>query len=95
MKYRSRSTQRRLNRLGLYFWTTPYSTRLLVSRNGIPVEQVANISINYPLLLVGVNYNRLVFWLSKKLPIHGFSLSAFNPTLKNFFYPNVKPKKTE
>jgi len=93
MKYRSRSCRYPQQDIQFYFRTTPFSTKLYVSRNGIFLDIIASISVQQQLLLIAINYSRLMFWLNKGIKINTFTSSSTNTTFRTFLFPNLHLKK--
>jgi len=93
MKYRSRSTRYVIGLPSFYVRTTPSSTKLYVSRNGISLDIVATLSVQQRLLLISINYSRLLYWLNKGIHINVLTSSSINTTFRTFlspFLPNLK-----
>jgi len=93
MKYRSRSQKYPINNLEMYFRVTPFSTKLYVSRNGIILDLLASISVQQHLLLVAVDYSRLMYWLNKGIHINVRTSSSVNSTFQTFFHSQTFLKK--
>jgi len=94
MKYRSRSTRYVISYPQFFLRTTPSSTKLIVSRNGIFLDIVATLSVQHPLLLVSIDHPRLLYWLNKGIHINVLHSSSVNTTFHTFLSPlgNVKKK---
>lgn len=93
MKYRSRSHKYPLQNIQFFFRATPFSTKLYVSRNGFFLDIIASISVQQQLLLIAINYSRLMFWLNKGIKINILTSSSINTTFRTFLYPNLHIKK--
>jgi len=87
MKYRSLSTRGVMLLPHIFFMATPYSTKLYISRNGIVLDLLASLSVNQQLLLVAVDFPRLMYWLNRGIHINAISSSSLNTTFRTFLFP--------
>jgi len=65
MKYRSRSLRYSQNAPSFFLRITPFSTKLYISRNGMFLDIIANISVQQQLLFIFIDYSRLYYGLIK------------------------------
>jgi len=87
MKYRIRSRRGIMLLPSLFLMATPYSTKLYVSRNGMFLDEIASLSVNEQLLLIAVNFPRLMYWLKLGIKSNSLSFSSLNTTFRTFLFP--------
>jgi len=71
----------------LFLMATPYSTKLYVSRNGMFLDEIASLSVNEQLLLIAINFPRLMYWLKLGIKSNSLSFSSLNTTFRTFLFP--------
>jgi len=87
MKYRIRAHRGTMLLPHLFLMATPYSTKLYVSRNGIFLDIIASLSVNQQLLLIAVDFPRLMYWLKLGIKSNALTFSSLNTTFRTFLFP--------
>jgi len=65
---------------------TTYSSRIYVSRNGICLERLGSFSLQGKLLVISLNYTRIIFWLTKGIRVDSSCFfERHNPKTRSLF----------